>query len=178
MELIVNGGFDTDTAWTKGPGWSISGGKAVASSAADLAAISQIVTTVPGRKYRVSYSCSTKTFGLFSSRFGGSQYGSTAAAVGPYSEVFTASGASTEIALVQRSAAAPDNVLTATFDDVSVTDVIQATAAITENGDSLVAAGAVKVQASAAITEGDDVLASAGEVGPAAIVPASRTVTI
>ena len=26
-ELLVNGNFDTDTSWTKGSGWSISGGQ-------------------------------------------------------------------------------------------------------------------------------------------------------
>ena len=28
VELVTNGGFDTDSAWTKGVGWTISGGKA------------------------------------------------------------------------------------------------------------------------------------------------------
>ena len=35
-ELVVNGGFDSDTWWTKGSGWSISGGVAIASSGADI----------------------------------------------------------------------------------------------------------------------------------------------
>jgi hypothetical protein len=34
-ELAVNGDFTTDTAWSKGQGWSISGGKLVLTSAAD-----------------------------------------------------------------------------------------------------------------------------------------------
>lgn len=33
--LVTNGGFDSDTAWTKGTGWTISGGKANFNSAAN-----------------------------------------------------------------------------------------------------------------------------------------------
>ncbi|WP_374648936.1 hypothetical protein [Rhizorhabdus sp.] len=55
---------------------------------------------------------------------------------------------------------------------------LAAVASLAEGSDTIGASGTVKIKAAAAITEDDDVLVSAGEVGPAAIVPASRTVTI
>jgi len=42
-ELVVNGGFDADTAWTKGVGWSIADGKATSDNS--QVAISQLLTT-------------------------------------------------------------------------------------------------------------------------------------
>ena len=40
-ELVTNGGFDTDTAWSKGAGWTISGGTAVATGVVGFADIQQ-----------------------------------------------------------------------------------------------------------------------------------------
>lgn len=53
---VVNGGFDTDTSWTKGTGWTISGGKAVfTSGGTQFANIYQTLTTVVGAAYLVEY---------------------------------------------------------------------------------------------------------------------------
>lgn len=43
---IPNAGFDTDTSWTKGTGWSISGGKAVATSTNSHLTVTTAVLTV------------------------------------------------------------------------------------------------------------------------------------
>lgn len=52
-ELLTNGGFDTDTAWTKGTGWTISGGIASA-NVTGYAGIAQAIGAVVGRPYRIT----------------------------------------------------------------------------------------------------------------------------
>ena len=55
-ELVVNGSFATDTAWTKGTGWTIAAGVASA-VATGASALSQVIAAlVPGKTYRVTYS--------------------------------------------------------------------------------------------------------------------------
>ena len=51
--LITNGGFDTDTAWTKGAGWTIAGGVAVGTATAEQ--LRQDPGIFLGIQYRVSY---------------------------------------------------------------------------------------------------------------------------
>jgi len=54
-ELVTNGTFDTDSDWTKGDGWSISGGVAsVDGSQSANSNVRQSITTVVGRRYRAS----------------------------------------------------------------------------------------------------------------------------
>jgi hypothetical protein len=55
-EIVTNGGFSTDTAWTKGAGWTISGGTANKSAGA-ASLISQVAASglSPGRVYRVTF---------------------------------------------------------------------------------------------------------------------------
>ena len=49
---VTNGGFDSDTAWTKGTGWTISGGVATKAPGTG-ASLSQSIGAVEGRFYRV-----------------------------------------------------------------------------------------------------------------------------
>jgi len=51
-ELVTNGTFDTDSDWTLGTGWSISGGQLVATSATGSAF--QIVSLTGGKVYQLS----------------------------------------------------------------------------------------------------------------------------
>jgi hypothetical protein len=53
-ELVTNGTFDTDTAWTKGTGWTISGGVATTASS-NSGTLDQSITVVAGKIYRVKY---------------------------------------------------------------------------------------------------------------------------
>lgn len=46
VEKVVNGGFDTDTNWVKGTGWTISGGVAIASNVINGVAIQQQVNYI------------------------------------------------------------------------------------------------------------------------------------
>ena len=65
VELVVNGGFDTDTNWTKGTGWSISGGKGVATAApsSQLLVPTESITTVTGNWYEAFWTVETITAG-------------------------------------------------------------------------------------------------------------------
>ena len=96
-ELVTNGTFDSDTAWTKGTGWSISGGKASIDgsngAASYLAAIAS-PTYVVGRTYRLSFD-----YSLSSGRFrfnpaGGTTSASVGVGSGTFSTYVTALSAS------------------------------------------------------------------------------------
>jgi len=52
-ELLVNGEFATDTVWTKGAGWTISGGVATCTTPGVTSSLSQPIAFIPGRTYRV-----------------------------------------------------------------------------------------------------------------------------
>jgi len=58
-ELVTNGAFDTDTDWTKGTGWTISGGVAAHSQAAGGGALSQTLSLVVGKTYVISATIDT-----------------------------------------------------------------------------------------------------------------------
>lgn len=53
-ELVTNGAFDSDTAWNKGTGWTIAGGKGVATSVPAFQDIDQAVAITNGTQYFVS----------------------------------------------------------------------------------------------------------------------------
>ncbi len=62
-ELVTNGGFDTDSDWDKGDGWSISGGIA-SKTGAVLSYLTQTnLSSVVGKTYRVKASISNVTTG-------------------------------------------------------------------------------------------------------------------
>ena len=62
-ELVTNGSFDTDSDWTKGSGWTISGGKAT-KSGSDLAYLTQSsLVSVVGKTYKVTASITNVTAG-------------------------------------------------------------------------------------------------------------------
>ena len=62
-ELVTNGSFDTDSDWTKGSGWTISGGK-VTKSGSDLAYLTQSsLVSVVGKTYKVTASITNVTAG-------------------------------------------------------------------------------------------------------------------
>lgn len=91
VELLANGGFDSDTVWSKGTGWTIADGVAVFSGAS-VAFLSQPVVPVPGGIYRAALTVTAFSSGNVSPRFtGGTQVPGTArTAVGTYTEDMTA----------------------------------------------------------------------------------------
>lgn len=86
--LLLNGSFSSDTAWTKGSGWSISGGKATRVPDAVGSVLSQVTPEpMPAGTYRAVFTISGYVAGAVQPRiFGsGSIYtGSTAFANGEF----------------------------------------------------------------------------------------------
>lgn len=68
--LISNGGFDSDTVWTKGGGWSISGGKAIKNNVA-AASIKQGISLTAGYTYRTIFTVSDFVAGATFPRLSG-----------------------------------------------------------------------------------------------------------
>jgi hypothetical protein len=62
-EEITNGGFDTDSDWTKGTGWTISGGKANAS--ATTGQLYQSTNTTTNTLYKIEYTISNYVSGTY-----------------------------------------------------------------------------------------------------------------
>lgn len=87
-ELVVNGGFDADTNWTKGTGWTIAAGVAnkVAGSGSSLTQTPNIL--VSGRRYQVTCTVSNYVAGTLSVILGSSSVPLSITANGTY----TASG--------------------------------------------------------------------------------------
>ena len=81
-ELQTNGTFDTDTAWTKGTGWTITGGKAVAT--ATTLNLEQLNVLEVGKSYILTYDA-TVTGGNFTTNAG-----KTRSSTGSYTDVWVA----------------------------------------------------------------------------------------
>ena len=67
-ELVVNGDFATDSNWTKGTGWTISGGSANCDGATEN--LDQDALTI-GKSYKAQFTVSDLTTGTLSFRLGG-----------------------------------------------------------------------------------------------------------
>ena len=62
--LITNGTFDADTDWTKGTGWSISGGVAsINNTSGSNSNLSQVLSGVNGKTYAVTVTVSNRSGG-------------------------------------------------------------------------------------------------------------------
>lgn len=73
--VIVNGTFDTDSDWTKGAGWTITGGKAVGTATtANLTAV--VAPLVENQIYRISFTAEV-TSGTVIVRAGGTEAGAS-----------------------------------------------------------------------------------------------------
>jgi hypothetical protein len=84
-EIIVNGGFDTDTVWSKQAGWTI--GSGVASHTGAGASLYQAVSVVAGQTYRVAYTVTSYASTGLSVYLGGGTTVSGAGATAPGSYV-------------------------------------------------------------------------------------------
>ena len=90
--MVTNGGFDADTGWTKGTGWTISGGKANfdGSSTAFLQQDPSSNGIVVGNAYEVTFTVSGYVSGAVRSSLGGYSHGSAVrSANGTYTEIIT-----------------------------------------------------------------------------------------
>ena len=90
-ELTTNGGFDTDSDWTKGGGWTITGGEANANNIGSSYLFQTISNLVVGKTYSVTYTITSYTTGDVVSGIGnllGSR-GTTRNAAGTYTDIIT-----------------------------------------------------------------------------------------
>ena len=94
-ELVTNGDFATDSGWTKGTGWSISGGTANALSVGSGQSLSQGTSIVASKIYRVDYTVSNFVEGGVYVRVGNSGTGTIRQENGTYTEYITQSGNTT-----------------------------------------------------------------------------------
>jgi hypothetical protein len=91
--LVTNGTFDSDTDWTKGTGWAISGGTASCDGTQTASSSLQqnaVVTT--GHVYKVTFTVSNYSAGQLRPILDGNAGGTYRSANGTYSEYITAAG--------------------------------------------------------------------------------------
>lgn len=90
IEKVTNGGFDTDTAWTKGSNWTISNGKAN-KSPGGLNSLSQDTGEAASEIYKVVYTINSISGGSLTVSIGGVS-GTARSAPGTYTEFIVATG--------------------------------------------------------------------------------------
>jgi hypothetical protein len=90
-EEITNGDFATDSDWSKGTGWSISGGLLNASSVSSNCF--QSSSFVLGKTYKLTYSISNYVSGSFRATIGSSGFGQNRSSNGTFVEYIVYSGA-------------------------------------------------------------------------------------
>ena len=114
QERVKNGGFDTDTLWTKGTGWTIGSGVAT-KSAGTGSNLVQNIPTIPGQIYRVRFEVTSYSAGGMALYRVPDFFLLGVAAVGAYTATFTALSTTTEFVI------AADAAFAGTIDNVSVT---------------------------------------------------------
>ena len=118
IELVTNGDFATDSDWTKGTGWTISGGKANGASAGGD--ITQAISIPINKTYRVNYTISNYSSGIFRIILGGYVAGTNRSANGTYTDILTVSNTSSNSLLYL---AGDVSAVTLSIDNVSVMEV-------------------------------------------------------
>ena len=115
--LVTNGTFDADTDWTKGTGWTISGGQ-LSHASGSTTNTTQVISLVTGRRYRAAVEVISISGGSGSIQFrnGGTTTATTIAATGTFEVFYTAEG-NNQVAVVAGSGTVM------TVDNVSVFEV-------------------------------------------------------
>jgi hypothetical protein len=114
-ELVTNGTFDTDSDWTKGTGWTISG---VATATSATSGLYQALSLVAGNTYRVTYTVSGFSAGSVRPRFIGGTVASGApvAANGTHTDYLVATSGTLGLDIT-------GSIFTGTIDNISVTEI-------------------------------------------------------
>lgn len=110
-DLVVNGGFGTDTVWTKGTGWTIAAGVASFAATGSASNLSQDIGLVAGKVYQITFTVTVSAGGIavYAGLAGGNQ---PAFATGTYTARLRAAG--TALIYVQANA-----TFTGSVDDIS-----------------------------------------------------------
>jgi len=112
-ELVTNGGFDTDSDWTKGSGWTISGGKANATNTSIN--INQNIGNQQGKKLKVEFDVNFISGSYLRAEIGAT-LGYNITSSGRYSTIITPSTTSGLLYIYGGN-------FTGSIDNVSVVDV-------------------------------------------------------
>jgi len=117
-ELVTNGDFATDSDWTKGTGWTISGGAANATSAGTGTPLSQSIIT--GKKYKITYDVVSISQGGFQVdlSYSGTALGQLVTTTGTFTDIITSLNPLLSIRAV--------GTTTGSIDNVSVKEVLTA----------------------------------------------------
>ena len=138
VNLITNGTFDTDSDWTKGTGWSISGGTANCIGGAGSLNLTQVALEI-GKRYTVTYTVSNYSTGTIHPIMGGWTHGTYQSSNGTYTEVISNNHASANTTFYMQGKSgfvgSIDNVSVKEYTSADM-DVTRATAAtrVDENG--------------------------------------------
>ena len=118
--LFTNGGFDSDTAWTKQNGWTIAGGVAVgtASPAGQMIKQTPSPAIIAGHTYRITFTL-VATIGGVAAGSTGFAYLTARTTSGTFQEDFVAdpSDAGADFGIYS------DTDFTGTIDNISLTDI-------------------------------------------------------
>lgn len=103
-DLVTNGAFAADTDWTKGTGWTISGGKADSDGTQSAASSLEQTPTgteavIEGKAYRVVFTVSNYSAGNVAAKLGGGTAGTNRASDATFTETLVA-GSDGKIELV------------------------------------------------------------------------------
>ena len=86
-ELVTNGSFASDVSWTKGTGWTISGGKASSDGSQSAESLlTQAQTRYEPDTYTFAFTISNYSAGSIAVRYGTSYTGTSRSANGTYTE--------------------------------------------------------------------------------------------
>ena len=116
-ELILNGGFDTDTNWQKQTGWSIGVGTANCDGSQNFPeSVYQDGVTIVGKTYKITYTLVSVTSGAVRA-MAGTLGGANQSTIGTYTEYLTA----TSNAVIQIQG---NSSFIGSIDNVSVKEVL------------------------------------------------------
>jgi len=139
-EEITNGNFAADSNWTKGTGWSISGGTANCIGGSGSLNLTQVALEI-GKRYTVTYTVSNYSTGTIHPIMGGWTHGTYQSSNGTYTEVISNNHASANTTFYMQGKSG----FVGSIDNVSVKeytaadmDVTRATAATRVDEDGLV----------------------------------------
>lgn len=111
-ELIANGGFDSDSNWTKGAGWTIAGGVAT-KTGGTASSLSQTVSLVAGGVYEAIFTITAISAGILAARLSEPVVaGPNRTTAGTFSQTFTAVSGQTTFSISSSTvgAGSVDNV--------------------------------------------------------------------
>jgi len=118
-ELVTNGDFATDTNWTKGTGWSISGGSANCDGTDATSNLNQVITSFSGKTFLVEGNASNVTQGFVYISLGGTDLQIVVNSNGSFKHYVTITSGSSTLFISAR------NNFIGSIDNVSVVEVGQ-----------------------------------------------------